>query len=54
MITGRNKYVPVVDNFLIGRKDKDRLGRPCDVLMNDANSFFVTDDKNGALYYIWK
>ncbi|MES2108632.1 MAG: PQQ-dependent sugar dehydrogenase [Bacteroidota bacterium] len=54
MITGRDTYVEVVSGFQVGKQDKDRLGRPCDVMMNDANSFFVTDDKNGALYYIWK
>ncbi|MES2807392.1 MAG: PQQ-dependent sugar dehydrogenase [Bacteroidota bacterium] len=54
MITGKDQYVDVVTNFQTGKTNKDRLGRPCDVLMNDANSFFVTDDKNGVLYYIWK
>jgi glucose/arabinose dehydrogenase len=54
MVTSRNIYVEVVSGFQVGKRDKDRLGRPCDVMMNDANSFFVTDDKNGALYYIWK
>jgi glucose/arabinose dehydrogenase len=54
MITGKDKYVDIVSNFLVGKKDKDRLGRPCDVMMNDANSFFITDDKNGVLYYVWK
>lgn len=54
MITGKDKYEEVVSNFLTGITDKDRNGRPCDVMMNDANSFFVTDDKNGVLYYIWK
>ncbi|MES2275114.1 MAG: PQQ-dependent sugar dehydrogenase [Bacteroidota bacterium] len=54
MITGKDKYVDIVSNFQIGKKEKDRLGRPCDVMMNDANSFFITDDKNGVLYYVWK
>lgn len=53
MITGRDTYVEVVSGFQVGKQDKDRLGRPCDVMMNDANSFFVTDDKNGALYFVW-
>lgn len=53
-ITGRNRYTPVVDGFLSGKTDKDRKGRPCDVLMNDSRSFFFTDDHNGVLYYIWK
>ncbi|WP_162276922.1 PQQ-dependent sugar dehydrogenase [Mucilaginibacter pedocola] len=54
MITGRDKYVDVISGFQTGKNKADRLGRPCDVMMNDANSFFVTDDKNGALYYVWK
>jgi glucose/arabinose dehydrogenase len=53
-ITGRGGYVPIVDGFLSGRTEADRKGRPCAVLMNDAQSFFFTDDKNGALYYVWK
>ncbi|MDP4148224.1 MAG: PQQ-dependent sugar dehydrogenase [Bacteroidota bacterium] len=53
-ITGRNTYVPVVDGFLTGRRDRDRQGRPCDVLMDTHRSFFFTDDLNGVLYYVWK
>lgn len=54
MITGKDKYVEIATNFQMGKKKSDRLGRPCDVMMNDANSFFITDDKNGALYYVWR
>lgn len=54
MITGKNKYVDIVNGFLEGNAEKDRHGRPCDVLMNDARSFFITDDKNGVLYYVYK
>ncbi len=54
LITGRDQYAEVVSGFQTGKKNTDRHGRACDVMMNDANSFFVTDDKNGALYYIWK
>jgi glucose/arabinose dehydrogenase len=54
MIAGKNKYVDVVTGFLKGKDESSRVGRPCDVLMNDANSFFITDDKNGILYYVWK
>jgi glucose/arabinose dehydrogenase len=53
-ITGPNHYVPIVDGFLTGKTETDRLGRPCDVMMNDMRSFFFTDDKNGVLYYVWK
>jgi len=54
MVMGKDRYIEIVTNFMVGKTNKDRLGRPCDVLMNDANSFFITDDKNGVLYYIWK
>jgi len=54
MITGKDQYIEVLSGFQTGKKNTDRHGRACDVMMNDANSFFVTDDKNGALYYVWK
>jgi len=53
-VTGHNRYIPIVDGFLTGRTEAERHGRPCDVLMNDRQSFFFTDDKNGVLYYVWK
>jgi glucose/arabinose dehydrogenase len=53
-VIGGNNYVDVVTGFLSGKTDAERHGRPCDVLMNDEHSFFITDDKNGVLYYIWK
>jgi glucose/arabinose dehydrogenase len=53
-ITGRNGYIPVVDGFLSGKTNKDRKGRPCDIMMNNSRSFFFTDDHNGVLYYVWK
>ena len=49
-----NNYTEVVSGFLTGKTEADRHGRPCDVLMKDDHSFFVTDDLNGVLYYIWK
>ncbi len=52
--TKGNYSVPVVSGFLKGKTDKDRVGRPCDILMKDANSFYFTDDYNGVLYYVWK
>jgi len=53
-ITGAGRYTTVIDGFLTGRTEADRKGRPCDVIMNDTQSFFFTDDKNGVLYYVWK
>ncbi|HTL06737.1 MAG TPA: PQQ-dependent sugar dehydrogenase [Chitinophagaceae bacterium] len=53
-VNGGNNYVAVVTGFLTGKTEADRKGRPCDVLMNDRQSFFFTDDHNGVLYYVWK
>lgn len=53
-IVGKDKYVDIVNGFLEGKEDKDRKGRPCDVMMNDQKSFFFTDDLNGVLYYVWR
>jgi glucose/arabinose dehydrogenase len=49
-----NKYTNIVTGFLTGKTDADRHGRPCDVLMKDEHSFFITDDLKGVLYYIYK
>jgi glucose/arabinose dehydrogenase len=54
MVTGKDQYVDIITNFQTGKTNRDRFGRPCDVLMNDTNSFFITDDKNGVLYHLWK
>lgn len=40
-----------IDGFLAG--DGERVGRPVHVLQRDQNSFFVTDDFNGRLYYVY-
>ena len=55
-VNGTNSYTDVVTGFLPkgSKEDKDRLGRPCDVMMRDKKSFFVTDDMNGVLYFFWK
>ena len=55
-VNGTNSYTDVVTGFLPpnSKEEKDRLGRPCDVLMRDNKSFFVTDDMNGVLYFFWK
>ena len=54
MITGPNKYESVVTGFLQGKDEKNRYGRPCDVVQWDNKSFFISDDKNGVVYYVWK
>ena len=53
-VAGKDKYYDIVNGFLEGKEDKDRKGRPCDVLMHDERSFFFTDDLNGVLYYVWR
>lgn len=53
-ILGPNRYIPIIDGFLSGCADKDRKGRPCDIMMAGPRSFFFTDDLNGVLYYVWK
>jgi glucose/arabinose dehydrogenase len=40
---------PFVSGFL---SNDVRQGRPVDILRNDDHSFFVTDDFNGAVYYM--
>lgn len=40
---------PFITGFL---QNSVRQGRPVDILQNDDNSFFLTDDFNGAVYYL--
>ncbi len=47
-------YTEVINGFLQGKTEKERYGRPCDIMQWSGNAFFVTDDKNGVLYYVWK
>lgn len=47
-------YREIVTGFLQGKTENMRYGRPCDVLKWDTHSFFVSDDKNGVIYYIYK
>ncbi len=55
-VNGGNSYTDIITGFLPkgSKEEKDRLGRPCDVMMRDKTSFFVTDDMNGILYFFWK
>jgi glucose/arabinose dehydrogenase len=55
-VNGTNSYTDVITGFLPpnSKEETDRLGRPCDVMMRDKKSFFVTDDMNGVVYYFWK
>jgi glucose/arabinose dehydrogenase len=47
-------YREIVTGFLQGTTEDKRYGRPCDVMQWSSNSFFITDDKNGVVYYVWK
>lgn len=47
-------YRDVVTGFLQGKTEAARFGRPCDVFQWDERSFFISDDKNGVIYYLWK
>lgn len=49
-----NKYREIVTGFLQGTTEDKRYGRPCDILQWDDHSFFISDDKNGVIYYLWK
>lgn len=48
------KYRDIVTGFLQGTTENKRFGRPCDVFQWNDHSFFISDDKNGVIYYIWK
>ena len=47
-------YREIVTGFLQGKTEDKRFGRPCDVFQWNNHSFFISDDKNGVIYYVWK
>jgi len=47
-------YREIVTGFLQGKTENKRFGRPCDIMQWESNSFFISDDKNGVIYFIWK
>ncbi|MBC7947522.1 MAG: PQQ-dependent sugar dehydrogenase [Chitinophagaceae bacterium] len=53
-VTKRGRPEEIITGFLQGRTENKRFGRPCDVMQWDSVSFFVSDDKNGVVYYVWK
>ncbi len=53
-ILPNGKQQTFVTGFLQGKTEDKRFGRPCDILQWNENSFFITDDKNGVLYYLQK
>lgn len=48
------RYREIVTGFLQGKTESTRFGRPCDIFQWDSVSFFISDDKNGVIYYVWK
>lgn len=53
-VLSNGSYREVITGFLQGKTDGRRFGRPCDIIEWNDNSFFISDDKNGVIYYIWK
>lgn len=47
-------YREIVTGFLQGKTEDKRYGRPCDVIQWDDRSFFISDDKKGVIFYVWK
>jgi len=53
-ILPNGSYREIVKGFLQGKTEDKRFGRPCDIIQWDQSSFFISDDKNGVIYFIWK
>lgn len=53
-VTADGSYREIITGFLKGKTEKDRHGRPCDIMQVSNSAFFVTDDKQGVLYYVWR
>ena len=47
-------YREIITGFLQGKTEDKRYGRPCDILQWDNHSLFISDDKTGIIYYVWK
>lgn len=48
------KYREIVSGFLDGKTEDRRYGRPCDIIQWNERSFFISDDKNGVIYFLEK
>ena len=48
---GGKKLGDFINGFQVGTK---RFGRPCDILRVDDDSFFLSDDHAGVIYYVFK
>lgn len=47
-------YREIITGFLQGKTENKRFGRPCDVMQWSNSSLFISDDKNGVIYFVWK
>ncbi|SDD76312.1 PQQ-dependent sugar dehydrogenase [Niabella drilacis] len=47
-------YREIIKGFLQGKTEDKRYGRPCDIIQWDTNSFFISDDKRGVIYFFTK
>ncbi|WP_018627769.1 PQQ-dependent sugar dehydrogenase [Niabella aurantiaca] len=47
-------YREIISGFLQGKTEDRRYGRPCDIIQWDDRSFFISDDKNGIIYFLEK
>jgi glucose/arabinose dehydrogenase len=50
----RGGYREIVTGFLQGKTESARYGRPCDIMQWGDRSFFISDDKNGVIYFLLK
>ncbi len=53
-LTAGGGYREVISGFLQGKTENLRYGRPCDIIQWDKHSFFISDDKNGVIYFFEK
>ncbi|MCF3110599.1 hypothetical protein LL912_17565 [Niabella sp. CC-SYL272] len=53
-LTADGGYREVISGFLQGKTENVRYGRPCDIIQWNQHSFFISDDKNGVIYFFGK
>jgi glucose/arabinose dehydrogenase len=53
-LMANGSYREIISGFLQGKTEDKRYGRPCDLIQWGANGFFISDDKNGVIYFVWK
>ncbi|MCD2424304.1 PQQ-dependent sugar dehydrogenase [Niabella pedocola] len=53
-LTADGGYREVISGFLQGKTENTRYGRPCDIIQWSRRAFFISDDKNGVIYFLEK